>query len=192
MEFEAVQLRASDHSALEFALILVRESFAYMNQRVSPPSSIERLTLEGMQLMAQQGEVWVLYALDGRPQGIDSVQSTSVSLREVQLGHGSLESSVPRPVACVCLQPMPSAKLLYLGRLAVAPSFRGFKLGRWLLCHAAVRARQLDLSCVELKTRVELVENHAIFRKLGFVQVATGRHEGFSRPTYIVMHRYLL
>ena len=56
-------------------------------------------------------------------------------------------------------------------------------LARQLFDHAEKRARNLALPCIELGSRVELTENHAIFRSMGFEICGEGMHEGFDRPT---------
>jgi ribosomal protein S18 acetylase RimI-like enzyme len=57
--------------------------------------------------------------------------------------------------------------------------------GRRLIDLAMVRAAALGLPEVMLETRVELVENHAFFRHLGFVETARRSHAGFDRPTTV-------
>ena len=47
----------------------------------------------------------------------------------------------------------------------------------------------LHLPVLELQTRVELTENHATFRALGFVEVARTAHPGYDRPTSITFRR---
>ncbi len=93
------------------------------------------------------------------------------------------------PVACVFL----TEKLgrLYLGKLAVDPTRRGAGLARALVELAEERAQALDLPMLELQTRIELVENHATFARLGFVKTAEGSHEGYDRPTEITMQKRL-
>jgi predicted N-acetyltransferase YhbS len=85
------------------------------------------------------------------------------------------------PVACVILTPR--AGVLYLGRLAVDPAWQGRGLGRRLVAQAETRARELGLAALELQTRVELVENHAAFRAMGFEKVGETAHPGFARAT---------
>ncbi len=85
------------------------------------------------------------------------------------------------PVACIFLTPKPGA--LYLGKLAVAAIERGKGHARRLVDLAALRAKALRLPAMELQSRIELVENHAIFRKLGFHQTGATAHPGFDRPT---------
>lgn len=85
------------------------------------------------------------------------------------------------PEACVFLTPKEGA--LYIGKLAVAQAVRGRGYARMLVDLAEERARALDLPTLELQTRVELVENHATFRALGFEKVGETAHEGYDRPT---------
>jgi ribosomal protein S18 acetylase RimI-like enzyme len=90
-------------------------------------------------------------------------------------------------VACLFLTPKPDA--LYLGKLAVAAAHRGRGLARRLVDHAESRARVLGLPVLELQTRVELVENQATFRAMGFVEVGRTAHPGYDRPTSITYRR---
>lgn len=91
------------------------------------------------------------------------------------------------PVACVFLTPRPGA--LYLGKLAVAASHRRRGFARALVELAETRARALGLPLLELQTRVELAENHATFRALGFVEAGRTAHPGFDRPTTVTFRR---
>jgi len=91
------------------------------------------------------------------------------------------------PVACVFLTPKPGA--LYVGKLAVAAGHRGQGLARHLIELADERARVLSLPALELETRVELVENQAAFRAMGFEEVGRTAHPGYDRPTSITYRR---
>jgi GNAT superfamily N-acetyltransferase len=91
------------------------------------------------------------------------------------------------PVACLFLTPKPGA--LYLGKLAVLEGHRGHGLAQALVDRAESRARELGLPALELQTRVELTENHATFRALGFVETGRTAHPGFDRPTSITFRR---
>ncbi|MCG7622991.1 GNAT family N-acetyltransferase [Epibacterium sp. Ofav1-8] len=143
-----------DSPHVQEVLDLIRRSFAYMDGRIDPPSSMHHLTLDALAAQAAAGEVWAI----GAP-----------------------------VVASVVLTPR--ADVLYLGKLAVSEDLRGQGLARHLIEHAVRRARALGLSAVDLQTRVELVENHAAFARLGFRQVATTAHAGFDRPTSLTMRR---
>ena len=90
---------------------------------------------------------------------------------------------VPPLQACMFLTPKDGR--LYLGKLAVEPALQGRGLARQLVALAEERARALGFAILELETRVELTENHAIFRHLGFVETGRKAHPGFDRPTSI-------
>ena len=70
-------------------------------------------------------------------------------------------------------------------------SKRGTGLARQLVDLAGTRARALGFDILELKTRVELVENHAAFARLGFVKTGEAAHPGYDRPTSIIMQKRL-
>ncbi len=91
------------------------------------------------------------------------------------------------PVACVFLTPQIDA--LYLGKLAVASSHRGQGLARRLIDLAQSRAQVLNLPILTLETRIELAENHAVFRALGFVETGRKSHAGYRAPTTISFAR---
>lgn len=137
-------------------LALIRESFAYMEGRIDPPSSMHQLTEDSIAAQCQTGEVWVI----GHP-----------------------------PAACIFLTPRDDA--LYLGKLAVDAGHRGRGLARDLIAVAENRARALGLPALELQTRVELVENHAAFARMGFSITGRTAHPGFDRPTSITMRRVI-
>lgn len=62
-------------------------------------------------------------------------------------------------------------------------------LATQLVALAVDRARALGLPALELQTRVELVENHATFARLGFTRVGATAHPGFDRPTSLTLRR---
>ena len=143
-----------DAPELAQVLTLIRDSFAYMDGRIDPPSSMHRLSLGDLSQSAETGEVWAI----GAP-----------------------------PVACVVLTLKPD--VLYLGKLAVAEAARGQGLARRLVEMAETRAQ--GRRALELQTRVELVENHATFARLGFVETGRTAHAGYDRPTSITMRKVL-
>jgi len=81
----------------------------------------------------------------------------------------------------------PKGKVLYVGKLAVRKRRAG--LGRALMALAEVRATALGFGWLELQSRVELVEVHAVFKALGFREIGRTTHEGFMRPTSIVFRK---
>jgi GNAT superfamily N-acetyltransferase len=88
-------------------------------------------------------------------------------------------------VGCVFAQPKDDA--LYIGKLAVRPSSRGLGIGGALMAAAREEARRLGIATLELQTRIELTENHALFAHFGFVKTGETTHDGFSRATSITM-----
>jgi len=91
--------------------------------------------------------------------------------------------------ACVILTPKPDH--LYIGKLAVDPAHQRQGLAGLLLTHAEARARALHLPELRLQTRVELTENHATFRALGFTETARTAHQGYNRPTTITFSKFI-
>ncbi len=145
--------RVSADSALVPAILaLIRQTFAYMQSRIDPPSSMHRLSVDAIREHCTNGEVWVIG---------------------------------DRPHACVFLRD--KGDCLYLGKLAVAADQRGKGHARSLIELAVRRARQKGMSAVELEARIELVENHRAFARLGFEKVGETAHEGYDRPTSITM-----
>lgn len=143
--------RLSPHDDMAPVLRLIQTAFAYMDGRIDPPSSMQRLTVAGIAEQARLGDVWVIG---------------------------------PQPVACMFLTPQPGQ--LYLGKLATHPDARGQGHARTLLALATRRAKALHLPVLSLKTRVELTENHAFFRALGFRETGRTAHPGFDRPTTLI------
>ncbi|WP_027259598.1 GNAT family N-acetyltransferase [Leisingera aquimarina] len=147
----------ADDPRLADVLALIRRSFAYMDGRIDPPSSMHRLTVDRMKDHCEAGgEIWAA----GSP-----------------------------PVACIFLTP--KADCLYLGKLAVDQAYRGSGLARQLVDLAARRTSDLGLPALELQTRIELVENHRAFARLGFVKTAESSHPGHNRVTDITMRMTL-
>ena len=93
------------------------------------------------------------------------------------------------PIACVFLTPMDND--LYIGKLAVTAERRGEGFARSLVDVAAERARELGRNALTLQTRIELVENHAVFRRMGFAPLGMTAHPGYDRPTSVTMRRAL-
>ncbi|MDT8345978.1 MAG: GNAT family N-acetyltransferase [Thermohalobaculum sp.] len=93
------------------------------------------------------------------------------------------------PIACMFLTPRPDA--MYLGKVAVRPDRQGLGLGRQLAALAEARARALGLPALELQSRIEMTEIHAIYARLGFVRTGATAHPGYDRPTSVTMRKEL-
>jgi GNAT superfamily N-acetyltransferase len=93
------------------------------------------------------------------------------------------------PVACLFCDPR--GDVFYLGKLAVDPRFQGKGLAKTLLKQAEELARRAGFETLELQVRKELEGNHAFFSAQGFVKRAEGAHEGYARPTWLMMQKQL-
>lgn len=138
----------------EHLLSMLRSSYAYMDSRIDPPSSLGHMTAFDLERKASD----------------ETLIAASVA--------GDL-------IGCVFCRP--SDGWLYVGKLAVKPDQQGQGVGRLLLGEARLLALNLGLQGLELETRVELIENHEAFAKMGFVKVADQMHPGYSRVTSIRM-----
>lgn len=92
--------------------------------------------------------------------------------------------------ACMFLTIHPDR--LYLGKLAVDYRMRGQGLARCLVEQAGKRAQALGLHALELQSRIELIENHTAFRKMGFEVTKYTAHEGFIMPTSVTMSKSII
>ncbi|MCU4651927.1 GNAT family N-acetyltransferase [Roseibacterium sp. SDUM158016] len=153
-----VETNPADFSAFAPLHALLSDAFAYMAAWIDPPSSMTRLTVDGVEDKARTEDLFVVRE-DGRP--------------------------------VACLFGTPTDDAYYIGKLAVTQSHRGQGLARALVEAAAARARDLNLHALELQSRVELVENHATFAALGFVEIGRTAHAGYDRPTSITFRRPL-
>lgn len=133
---------------------LIHRSFAPMETRINPPSSVHQLTQSLLQEQATKGEVWAI----GTP-----------------------------PAACMILTFKPG--ILYLGKLSTAAHARRKGHAKRLIEQAITRAKAHDVPLLEVQSRVELTENHALFQALGFVEVNRTAHPGFTSPTSITFRR---
>ena len=112
---------------------------------------------------------------------------TVETLRE-KLEHGALVAEADGEVVG-CLFYRDREDGLYVGRLAVAPSWRGRGIGRQLMDAASEVARTRGLDAVVVGVRLQLPENIGFFASLGFRPFDVGRHDGFRYPTFLWMHR---
>lgn len=153
--------RAGPHDDCAAILMLVQDCFAYMEARIDPPSSMYRLTVESVRGHARDEEIWLA------------------------------EDAAGALAACVFFTVIPGCDgkpgRLYLGKMAVRPDCRGQGVARAMVAKAIQRAAALSLPLLELQSRIELVENHRTFERLGFVKIAETAHDGFDRPTSITM-----
>jgi GNAT superfamily N-acetyltransferase len=82
-----------------------------------------------------------------------------------------------------CAFGTPEGDALYLSKLAVLPPWQGQGLLRRMLEVMKTFATNQHLNRFILQTRIELTENHATFRALGFHVIEETRHPGYDRTT---------
>jgi predicted N-acetyltransferase YhbS len=80
---------------------------------------------------------------------------------------------------------------LYLGRLAVAPAWRGRGIAKALIAAADVAARNAGLPVLRLSTRLVLTDNRRLFAACGFVETTREAHPGYAEPTFVNMEKRL-
>ncbi len=118
-----------------------------------------------------------------------SMNSLTVESIRDECLEGEVWTIGDRPDACVFLKKR--GDFLYVGKLSVHEKMRGKGLARSLIETSVQRAKSLGLAGLELETRIELIENHQTFERLGFVKSGEGAHEGYSRSTFVIMRRSL-
>ncbi len=138
---------------------LLVETFAGMEGRINPPSSLHCMPPEVLAEMAETQTV--VLAFDG-----DQL---------VGCGFGE-----PR-----------DGNRLYLSKLAVRHNHQRQGILRKIVDLFAETARQNGIDQLTLAARIELTENHATFRALGFEKTAEARHPGFNRTTSLTFTRSL-
>jgi ribosomal protein S18 acetylase RimI-like enzyme len=74
--------------------------------------------------------------------------------------------------------------VLLLENVAVVPSHHGRGVGRRLLEHAEERARALGRTGIRLYTHVTMVENQALYERIGYVETGRTTEHGFTRVFY--------
>jgi GNAT superfamily N-acetyltransferase len=76
---------------------------------------------------------------------------------------------------------LPRAGYLLLDNIAVRPDRQGRGFGRLLMAFAEAEARQLGLAELRLYTHAKMVENIALYTRLGFVETGRGHESGYDR-----------
>jgi predicted N-acetyltransferase YhbS len=80
---------------------------------------------------------------------------------------------------------------LYIGRLAVAPAWRGRGVAKTLVAAAEAETRRMGLPRVHLSTRLVLLDNRRLFAACGFVETTREAHPGYAEPTFVNMEKRL-
>src|SRR5712671_5720593 len=83
---------------------------------------------------------------------------------------------------------LPKLDHLLLDNIAVRPDRQGQGLGRLLIAFAEDEARRLGYAELRLYTHEKMVENIALYTRLGFVETGRGHEAGYDR---VFMTRWL-
>jgi GNAT superfamily N-acetyltransferase len=70
---------------------------------------------------------------------------------------------------------------LLLDNVAVDPARQGTGVGRCLIAFAEAEARRRGHGEIRLYTHVTMVENQALYARLGFAEIGRGEQAGFAR-----------
>jgi predicted N-acetyltransferase YhbS len=81
---------------------------------------------------------------------------------------------------------------LYLGRLAVAPAWRGLGIAKALVAATETAAQAAGLPRVHLSTRLVLLDNRRLFAACGFIETTRATHPGYAEPTFVNMEKTLI
>ena len=73
---------------------------------------------------------------------------------------------------------------MLLDNVAVLPAHHGRGIGRALLVHADERALAAGCSRIRLYTHLTMVENQALYERIGYVETGRGGEEGLVRVFY--------
>jgi GNAT superfamily N-acetyltransferase len=80
---------------------------------------------------------------------------------------------------------------LYLGRLSVAPQWRGKGVARALVAAVEAAGRAQGLPRLHLSTRLALLDNRRLFATCGFHETTRHAHPGYAAPTFVNMEKSL-
>lgn len=127
--------------------------------------------------------------MEGRIDPPSSMKQLTVNTIAAQCCSGEVWVDSDEPNACVFLNE--NEGRLYLGKLVVSRALRGRGVARQLIEFAEERAIHQGLRELEIEVRIELIENHKAFEKLGFAKVSEGTHVGYDKPTFITMRKQL-
>ena len=144
----------------------------------------ERLSEDDPRLAAVHRLITDAFAyMDGLIDPPSSIHRFDPASVQGHAARGELIAIGTPPIAAMVMQEKPET--IYLGKIAVAATARGQGLARELVRYAASAAREKGLHSLTLQSRVELVQNHATVRALGFNETGRTTHEGYQKPTSI-------
>jgi putative acetyltransferase len=150
--------------AVQQASVLFREYAASLGVDLSFQNFEDELALLPGDYAAPDGRL-VLAVLDEAPPAeIGSSSSTSFT-----------SSTSPSVAGCIALRKI-DAEICEMKRLYVRPEFRGHGAGRALAGAAISAAREIGYRRMRLDTLPQMTEAQALYRALGFREIAAYRH----------------
>src|SRR4030095_12246319 len=117
----------------------------------------------------------------------ETAQSIGIYLQQ---GRAVLALLNDRAVGCVCYHQ--EGEHVYFGRLAVLPAFRQHGVGLALITYVEQQAQDLGAQRVQLGMRIALPHLQAYYECLGYYVVRYETHEGYTKPTSVVMEKQVL
>jgi ribosomal protein S18 acetylase RimI-like enzyme len=96
-------------------------------------------------------------------------------------------SSFVNAVGCVFYEQRED--YVYLGRLAVLPTYRRRGIAHTLIGYVEERARSAGLARVRLGVRTALPQMRASYERMGYRLIEERAHPGYEQPTYVILER---
>jgi GNAT superfamily N-acetyltransferase len=93
--------------------------------------------------------------------------------------------------AAGCVVYYPEGDSMYLGRLAVIPAYRNQGVGKALVEAVEEQAKAAGFKRMRLGVRISLPGNRVFFERLGYTVTSYESHEGYSEPTFMILHKSL-
>ena len=157
--FDQISIHPADPDTTDWAsvLALVLKAFAYMEGRIDPPSSANRLTQEDMAAQAASGVLLLAEDDSGLVGGVFLNQRIDA----MHLGKLALDPS------------------------RQGEGIEG--IGRRLFKASIAAAKAQNFAEIELQARIELTEIQTAVAALGFRETGRTVRDGYDRPTSVTM-----
>ena len=120
-----------------------------------------------------------------------SADQENVAELSARLAHGAAFLAVAGGTRVGCIVGQRHPDCLYIGRLAVLPTWRRQGVAQALLRAIEDHGRETGETLLELNVRLVLVGNIRLFEGAGFRIVEQRSHTGFTVPTFHVMQKRL-